>query len=52
VTPIPPVAGIVAGRFRQDVLPDACWIFGAPVVETWGIVDVLSQMKQLGAIPA
>jgi predicted ester cyclase len=24
---------------------------GGRIAETWGVVDVLSQMKQLGAIP-
>ena len=25
---------------------------GGRIAETWGVVDVLSQMRQLGAIPA
>jgi predicted ester cyclase len=25
---------------------------GARIAETWGVVDVLSQMKQLGMMPA
>ncbi len=29
-----------------------CRFAGGRIAETWGVVDVLSEMKQLGAIPA
>jgi predicted ester cyclase len=28
-----------------------CRLAGGRIAETWGVVDVLSQMRQLGAIP-
>jgi predicted ester cyclase len=39
----------------QPVTYDEIFIFrfaGARIAETWGVVDVVSQMKQLGVIPA
>lgn len=39
----------------KSIVYDEIFIFrfaGGRVVETWGVVDVLAQMKQLGVVPA
>jgi predicted ester cyclase len=56
-----PVTGTHQGEYmgipptRKSVTYNEIFIFrfaGGRIAETWGVVDVLSQMKQLGVIPA
>ncbi len=55
-----PVAFAIAGEYMgipptgKSVTYNEIFIVrfeGGRIAETWGVVDVLSQMKQLGAIP-